>query len=260
MAKDLSQLKAEAEAADRAYREAAGSGEDRLNAIARQQDAGIRPEYHREDARDANGNPIKLDRHGNPEWRGGQKIEAARARPVYTPPLRSKHSEPGAAPPDIDFKGTGTWAETKNLWLDLVDAITAIEKEKLSQEERESYVQQVVPSILDRMAAVVPRVDCAFADGPMGKGPWMNLVAKFQHSFNPSKSLERSVGTMRSRQAPQFLTFATEGAKWLFRRDPSGIPQIERSSNPDPGPAAVKAPGKRGRPKKVTDSNVSNLE
>ena len=104
MSKTLDQLRAEAEAADRAYREAAGSGEQRLNDIARQQDQGIRPEYRREDARDEHGNPIKLDKFGNPEWRGGQKIEAAKARPVYTPPLRSPYSGQDSPPPDIDFK------------------------------------------------------------------------------------------------------------------------------------------------------------
>lgn len=264
MSKTLSELKAEAEAADRAYREAVGSGEARLNEIARQQDAGIRPEYHREDARDEHGNPIKLDRFGNPEWRTGQKINANRARPVYNAPLRSPHSEPGSPPPDIDFKGTGTWEQTKELWLDLVDAINAIEKEKLSQEERETYVQQVVPSILDRLAAVVPRVDCAFADSPMSKGAWIYLVGRYQTAFNPSKSLERSIGTMRSRTVPKFMSFALEGAKWLFRRCPSGIPTIKEEpvtedhgdSSPNDGSPPDAPPRKRGRPKRIPEANV----
>lgn len=255
MAKTLDQLRADAEAADRAYREAAGSGEEKLNAIARQQDASIRPEYKPTEARDEHGNPVKLDKFGNPEWRGGQKIEAARSRPVYTPPLRSKHSEPGAPPPDIDFTTNGTWDQTKDLWLDLVDVITKIEKDKMDQQEREQIVQQIVPSILDRLAAVAPRIDCAFADGPMGRGKWLSMVSQYQLAFNPSKSLERSIGTMRSRTAPPFLGFVLEGAKWLFRRCPSGVPRIVAAQEETPAPVK-----RRGRPKKDASVNVSNLE
>jgi hypothetical protein len=262
MGKSLEELRADAMAADQAYQEALNSGEDKLRAIAKQQDKGIRPEYRQEYARDEHGNPVKLDRNGNPEWRSGQKIEAARARPVYVPPLRAPALEKDAPPPDIDFKGTGTWDQTKNLWYDLYDAIMAVQTGKLSQEDREGYVQQIIPSILDRLAGTVPRVDCAFADGPMSKGSWMNLVGRYQMAFNPSKSLERSIGTMRSRAVPEFISFATDGAKWLFRRCPSGIPSLnhakysdEGDSNPDTGPHVSDAPRKRGRPKKVSGSN-----
>jgi hypothetical protein len=269
MAKTLDQLKADVEAANRAYAEAQGTGEAKLNEIARQQDAGIRPEFHREDARDEHGNPIKLDKFGNPEWRAGKKIEAARARPVYTPPLRSPLMDAGALPPDIDFKTNGTWDETKDLWLDLVEILTKVDHDPLTQEQRETCVQQIVPSLLDRLAATVPRVDCAFSDGPMGKGSWLALVAKYQMAFNPSKGLERSIGTMRTRVAPKFTSFALEGAKWLFRRSPHGIPKIEqalpvqqpeRDPDPDPGPHTDAPPRKRGRPKRIAETNVSNLE
>lgn len=263
MAKSLEQLRAEAEAAAKAYQEAAEKGEDKLAAIARQQDAAIRPVYREQEMRDEHGNLVKIDQNGNPKWRSGQKIAGAHARPVYEPPLRSPYSEPDAPPPDIDFKGTGTWEETEDLWRDLVAVITSLETEKHSQEDRESIVQQIVPNLLDRMAATAPRVDCAFSDGPMSKGAWHALVAKYQTAFNPSKSLERSIGTMASRTPPKFMTFATEGAKWLFRRSPHGIPGIpitQRVSPTGDGTPPEQAPRKRGRPKKVTEPNVPNLE
>lgn len=266
MPKTLDELKAEAEAADRAYREAAGSGEAKLNAIAREQDKGIRPEYRGEEARDEHGNPVKLDKFGNPAWRTGKKIEANRARPVYEAPLRSPYAEPGAHPPDIDFKTNGTWEDTEDLWLDLVGILTKVDNDPLTQEERETCVQQIVPSLLDRLAATAPRVDCAFSDGPMGKGAWMNLVGRYQMAFNPSKSLERSIGTMRTRTAPRFTSFALEGAKWLFRRSPNGVPRLPETktaqSLPDAsnGPAATSVKRKAGRPKKNVETDVKNLE
>lgn len=266
MGKTLEQLRAEKDAANLAYEEASAKGDDKLNKIAREQDAAIRPVYRDETPRDEHGNPIKLDQYGNPERRTGQVISGAKARPVYTAPMRSPYSEPGAPPPDVDAIGTGTWPETENLWRDLADLLIALEVEKHSQQDREEIVQQIIPSLLDRMAAVVPRVDCAFSDGPMGKGAWRALVAKYQMAFNPSKGLERSIGTMRSRTAPSFLTFATEGAKWLFRRCPSGIPILQatkehkRAPDINPGPTHDAPPRKRGRPKKVADTNVPNVE
>lgn len=263
MAKSLEELRADAEASSQAYQDALDSGDDKLNRIAQEQDKAIRPRFKREAARDEHGNPVHLDQHGNPEWRGGQKIEAARARPVYVPPLRSPLFDKGAAPPDIDHKNAGgSWDETEALWLDLVDVLTRVDNEPLTQEDRESCTQQLVPSLLDRLATTVPRIDCAFPDGPMGKGSWLATLAKYQLAFNPSKTLERSIGTMRTRTAPKFVTFALEGAKWLFRRCPSGVPQIKAKpgSDTNSGPSTNEAPRKRGRPFKNAKADVKNLE
>lgn len=262
MGKSLQELKADAEAADRAYREAVAGGEENLSAIAAKQDEGIRPKFEREVPRDEHGNPVPVDKYGNPQWRKGHKISAAHARPVYEPPLRSRYSEPDAEAPDIDFKTNGTWDEAKDLWLDLIDVLTQLDEGKLTSEERESCTQILVPSLLDRLAATAPRVDCAFTDGPMGKGAWLALVDKYRTAFNPSKSLERSIGTMRTRTAPKFVTFAYEGAKWLFRKCPTGIPQIPKPqpAKPEPIAAAPIQPKRRGRPKKEQKENVSNLE
>jgi len=272
MSKTIAELKAEAEAANRAYQDAMDNGEAKLNEIARQQDQGIRPEYHGGGTvRDEHGNLIQLDKYGNPIRGKGQKIAAATARPIYEPPLISSFNTPGSPPPDLDAKGTGTWQETIDLWLDLVDLLNRVDNDPLTHEEREICLQQLVPSLLDRIAGIVPRIDCAFPDGPMGKGSWIALREKNGLAFNPSKSLERSIGTMRSRTAPKFLNFALEGAKWLFRRSPhSGIPQIkiratdvvppaedpapERSSDTDPGHFSNAVKKKSGRPKRIPET------
>jgi len=222
MAKTMEQLRADAERADFEYRRAREAEEQRLKELS----DSVRPRYTPQPTRDEHGIPKSINQ---PK---GEPRPGASARPHYEPPLRSPYLEPGAPPPDIDQKGVGTWEETTDIYFDLISALEHLEEGKLTSADSEQLLQQIVPGLLDQLAVVTPRLDCAFHDGPMSKAHWNALVSRYRTAFNPDKSLEKSIGTMRSRVAPKFVPFATEGAKWLFRRCPTGVPKPEKMAPP----------------------------